>query len=402
MYLIFFGKAQSFIFYAYDENGLISNFNKIIPDFDLLESQLLNVDRENNNDIFGKYIFLKGRSEPYSLIKIYSPAQPSVGYRIEGCTYGVAFLSKNNLKISKNNIQILNTIQKAFASVALDGIKFLKTDFIQESTLVFNDFIQKVGFSKIDKNPLFDNNLSNTTTAFYVNSLLDFDIDIAGYSNKIYITEDIERLLRAQKKWGEKIIKIQEKANNSFQEYKPQADKTEYNNNTDSTKVKDSQRDVNQKIEDELLLKIRIQDIEKQFSLTEEKLKKANNQNLRLKTLNKIFILASIILAFVIVFFSYRQFSKQDKPATVKVENPISAINDEINQPAQNITINNSIDVIQKWEKKKDLVDFLNLIIKLESTKTKAIKDSLKSKILKKAFDNEMDTLTINIFLKNI
>ena len=47
----------------------------------------------------------------------------------------------NNLNISKNNIQILNTNQKAFATVALAGIKFLKTDFIEESTIVFNDFI---------------------------------------------------------------------------------------------------------------------------------------------------------------------------------------------------------------------------------------------------------------------
>lgn len=402
MYLIFFGKAQSFIFYAYDENGLISNFNKIIPDFDLLESQLLNVDRENNNDVFGKYIFLKGSSEPYSLIKIYSPAQPSVGYRIEGCTYGVAFLSKNNLNISKNNIQILNTIQKAFASVALAGIKFLKTDFIEESTIVFNDFLQKIGFSKIDKNTLFDNNLSNSTTAIYVNSLLDFDSDITGNSNKIYITEDIERLLRAQKKWGEKIIKIQQWVNNSFQEYKPQADKAESNNNKDSTNVKDHQREPIQKIEDGVLLKIRIQDVEKQISLTEEKLKKVNNQNLKLKTLNKILIIVTIILAFAIVFFSYRQFLAQDKPTTIKVDNPPSIINEEINQPIQNITINNSLDVMQKWEKKKDLVDFLNLIIKLESSKTKTIKDSLKTKILKKALENEMDTLTINIFLKNI
>jgi hypothetical protein len=402
MYLIFFGKAQSFIFYAYDENGIILNFNKIIPDFDLLESQLLNVDRENNNDVFGKYIFLKGSSEPYSLIKIYSPAQPSVGYRIEGCTYGVAFLSKNNLNISKNNIQILNTIQKAFASVALAGIKFLKTDFIEESTIVFNDFVQKIGFSKIDKNTLFDNNLSNTTTAIYTNSLLDFDSDIAGHSYKIYITEDIERLLRAQKKWGEKTLKIQQWVNNSFQEYKPQTDKAESNNNKDSTKEKDDQRESNQKIEDVVILKIRIQDIEKQISLTEEKLKKAINQNLKLKSLNKILIFITIILAFVIAFFSYRQFSTQDKPITLQVDIPPSITNEEINQPLQNLTINNSLDIIQKWEKKKDLVDFLNLIIKLESSKNSTTKDSLKTKILRKAIENEMDTLTVNLFLKNI
>jgi hypothetical protein len=56
MYLIFFGKSNSFLSYAYDKNGLVENFDKIFPDFDLLESQLLITDSEDNKDIFAKYV----------------------------------------------------------------------------------------------------------------------------------------------------------------------------------------------------------------------------------------------------------------------------------------------------------------------------------------------------------
>lgn len=38
-YLIFFGKSQSFTFHAFDENGYIENFDEIIKNFDLLESE---------------------------------------------------------------------------------------------------------------------------------------------------------------------------------------------------------------------------------------------------------------------------------------------------------------------------------------------------------------------------
>ena len=38
-YLFFFGKSQDFTFEVFDEFGKVNDFNKIIKDFDLLESE---------------------------------------------------------------------------------------------------------------------------------------------------------------------------------------------------------------------------------------------------------------------------------------------------------------------------------------------------------------------------
>jgi hypothetical protein len=403
MYLILFGKAQSFIFYAFDESGLVTNFNKIIPDFDLLESQLLNVDKEENKDVFAKYIFVKGSPDPYSLIKIYSPAQPSQGFRIDGCIYGVAFLSKENIKISSNNIQILNGIKNAFASVSLSGIKFLKTDFKEEAVRVYYNFVQQIGFSKIEKNNLFENNQSNNTTGIVVKNLLNFNVDVSHLSNKIYITEDIDRLLRAQKKWGEKSIIILESVNNSFQEYKVvQEAITKSNNINGDTSQNQNNTKSNDLNDEKALLKLRISDIEKQYNLIEKKLKNAIISNQRQKLFLRIFIFLFIISTLVIGFLVYKQWTKAHEVAAVQLDTPQTLESEQVPQSIQNITINNSLDIMQKWENKKDFVDFVNLIIKLEAAKTTVMKDSLKRKILKKGFENDMDTATINIFLKNI
>lgn len=404
MYLILFGKAQSFIFYAFDANGLVANFNKIIPDFDLLESQLLNVDKEENKDILAKYIFVKGSPNPYSLIKIYSPAQPSQGFRIDGCIYGAAFLSKDNLKISSNNIQILNGIKNAFASVSLSGIKFLKTDFKEEATRVYYNFVQQIGFSKIEKNNFFENSQSNNTTTIFVKNLLNFNIDVSHLSNKIYITEDIDRLIRAQKKWGEKSIIILESVNNSFQEYKVVKENIAQSNNFKGGDASQNHNEIksNDINDDKVLLNMRIADIEKQYNLIEKKLKNAIIANHKQKLILRIFIFLFIVSTFVIGFLLYKQLTTVEKVTAAQLDSPQASESEDVTQSIQNITINNSLDIMQKWENKKDFVDFVNMIIKLEAAKTTVMKDSLKRKILKKGFENDMDTATINLFLKNI
>ena len=46
-YLFFFGKSQDFTFEVFDEFGKVNDFNKIIKDFDLLESEYFNIDDIN-------------------------------------------------------------------------------------------------------------------------------------------------------------------------------------------------------------------------------------------------------------------------------------------------------------------------------------------------------------------
>ncbi len=404
MYLIFFGKAQSFIFYAFDENGIVANFNKIIPDLDLLESQLLNVDREDNKDIVGKYIFAKGGPDPYSLIKIYSPAQPSQGFRIEGCIYGVAFLSKSNLKISKGNTQILHAIQKAFGSIVLSGIKFLNTDFKDEATKIFLSFKNQNGFSKIESTKQFDSLNSNTTNAIYVDDLLNFDIDISNFSNRIYITEDIDRLLRAQKKWGEKSIKILQKVNNSFMEYRPIQQISALKDTQSESNIgrqENGKPVANNNDSEKVMLKLKIQDIEKQFIIADQKLNKALASNQNTKIILKVIIAVFLLTTIIMGYLTYNHFKSDQNKKEVHVNQPKSE-SEETPNIMQNITINNTLDVMQKWEKKKELVDFVNLIIQLEAEKNANKKETIKTKITKKGLENEMDTATINIFLKNI
>lgn len=45
-YLLFFGKSQDFTFKAYTEAGLVEDFNQVIKNFSLLESDWLNVDQK--------------------------------------------------------------------------------------------------------------------------------------------------------------------------------------------------------------------------------------------------------------------------------------------------------------------------------------------------------------------
>jgi hypothetical protein len=407
MYLIFFGKAQSFIFYAYDENGLVTNFNKIIPDLDLLESQLLNVDKEDNKEMVSKYVFVKGSPDPYSLIKIYAPAQPSQGFRIEGCTYGVAFLAKQNLKVSKQNIQALNSLQKAFAAVALSGIKFLKPDFIEEATNIYNNFVKQIGFSKIEKSSQFNNPKYNSTIAVYVNNLLNFDNDISQLSNKIYFTEDLERLIRAQKKWGDNTLKIMEQEGDQFFEYKPKqvaptANMASQNQTSQNqTPLNASTIKTNENKDDKEILRIRVQDAENQIALSAQKLKNIAKANQKLAFILKVVVAVFILGVLTSAYFIYQHIKNDQNKKATAVEQPISEPNEtEVN--TQNVSINTTLDLMQKWDKKKELVDFVSLVIKLEDKKYKMKKDSLKNEIIQKGLKNQMDTTLISIFLKNI
>ena len=88
--------------------------------------------------------------------------------------------------------------------------KFTTSNFKNESVLLFEIFKTQIGFKNIDLLSNYGFNLPNTTVGVAATSLLNFDIEISNYSEKIYITEDLDRLLRAQKKWGSTLLKIYE------------------------------------------------------------------------------------------------------------------------------------------------------------------------------------------------
>ena len=388
MYLIFFGKSSSFIFYAYDKNGLVENFHKIFPDFELLESQLLITDSEDNKDIFAKYVFTRGNSEPFTLIKIYSPVQPHQGHRIEGCIYGIAFLSKDNLSISQKNIEALKNIQNDFSNKVLTGIKFNKNDFREEATLVFNDFKEKIGFERIDFTKHLNSELSKKTFAVFANKLTEFDIDVSKYSERIYITEDLERLIRARNKWGKDKISIFQVANNEIKEYESTSNTNSLTHKS-NTKFSDNELDNEQQ-----LLKIRIKDLEKQSIFLEQKI-----QSLIIKNKNyiKYIRILTLLIFFSILFLTY---------IIIKSEASKKIIQDLIIEPKNSsiktsLTIDNSFDIINMWDNKNDLANIINLITRLDTAKKQSERFNIINQIFKSSSINKLDTTKVRIFLKN-
>ena len=80
MYIIFFGKSQSFEFHAFDENGIINDFDSVIKDFELLESKWFTIDRTDNKPILSRYEF-NSNNQKFCLLKLYGFAQASGGAR---------------------------------------------------------------------------------------------------------------------------------------------------------------------------------------------------------------------------------------------------------------------------------------------------------------------------------
>jgi len=227
-YFLLFGKSQDFTFYAFDKNGLIPDFNVIIKHFDQLESLVFSVDEPDNKDIIAKYVFKTSKGKPYSLLKQYSCAQACAGDRLSGSTYGVAILSDGDVNISDYNLRLLKSAKETFAKLSLSGLKFTKSDFIDDAKKIWkgisehNEGNEPSYFEKINVSPDIPILHRNDISAFYVNELLEGAIEIGRMStesNKVYITEDFEHLKRAYLKWGEVKFPVFHKVGNAYQQY---------------------------------------------------------------------------------------------------------------------------------------------------------------------------------------
>jgi hypothetical protein len=227
-YFLLFGKSQDFTFYAFDKNGLIPDFNVIIKHFDQLESLVFSVDEPDNKDIIAKYVFKTSKGKPYSLLKQYSCAQAFAGDRLSGSTYGVAILSDGDVNISDYNLRLLKSAKETFAKLSLSGLKFTKSDFIDDAKKIWkgisehNEGNEPSYFEKINVSPDIPILHRNDISAFYVHDLLEGAIEIGRMStesNKVYITEDFEHLKRAYLKWGEVKFPVFHKVGNAYQQY---------------------------------------------------------------------------------------------------------------------------------------------------------------------------------------
>jgi hypothetical protein len=223
-YLIFFGKSQDFNFHSFDEDGYIENFNLVIKDFDLLESKFFTVDEIDNLQILSKYNFKTSSGKSFSLLKLYGLAQAFNGNRIEGSIYGVALLSEMDLIISKNNNDLLKVLKEKFSELCLTGIKFKKSNFKDESYIIWETFNKNKYFKAITLGDFPFISPNNSPFGFFVENLFIDSIELNNEiqnSSRLYFSEDLEHLKRNAKKW-QGTFTLFKKGKSGYTEFKEQ------------------------------------------------------------------------------------------------------------------------------------------------------------------------------------
>jgi hypothetical protein len=253
--------------------------------------------------------------------------------------------------------------------------------------LLFEIFKTQIGFKNIDLLSNYGFNLPNTTVGVATTSLLNFDIEISNYSEKIYITEDLDRLLRAQKKWGSTLLKIYEQKGLNIIEFKKNT--TEQQNNTSSTNMVNQNNISNFKIQD-LTNELSI------LNLSYKKVVKANKNN---KNLMLLLIIILLISLFSLGLMTYKYVMVSDKLN----DKSLSELKPEVAQvaPSNEISKINPFEDYIFTDNKKNYIELINLIIKLDSTKSEKNKIKLKRTIIKKGQEFNLDTTIINSNLKN-
>jgi hypothetical protein len=221
-YIIFFGKSQSFKFYAFDSKGVVNNFDNIIKDFELLESKWFTVENVNNDSMFSRYEFTIG-TKKFSMLKLYGYAQASAGTRIEGSIYGVALLSEEPLVLSVANIQLLTMLKKYFSDLSLINSKFKQEDFGNDVFSIMNAFTSQIGFHKIEVGKyLYSSDNNNFPIGILVDNLESAASVPEGLINKspmVYFSKDLEHLKMTRLKWEGK-FRVYINTAQGFIEYK--------------------------------------------------------------------------------------------------------------------------------------------------------------------------------------
>jgi cbb3-type cytochrome oxidase subunit 3 len=314
-YLFFFGKSQDFTAYAFDQNDYIADFNSVIKNFDLLESQYFNIDEINNGEIIAKYIFNDANGKRYSLIKLYEFAQALDGNRIAGSSFGVALLSDVNLVIGPENYNILRAAKDNFSKLCIQNSKFTKSDFLADVHKIWKALANNEQgnlISAYKTTPFKSQQSENSALGVLINDpkqiLNHAEVNALDYG-KIYYTTDLEHLKRAYNKWGN-LFKIYEFEQNKIVPYKEPKPIIESSSN--STTVS-SQPNSGPKSIDHL----KIVDLESEIAYLKNTLK-TNEQTVKKY---KLMFVSALVLCFILMLsFLLRSPAKKsaDIPAPVQ------------------------------------------------------------------------------------
>jgi hypothetical protein len=389
-YLVFFGKSQDFTIRFYDRNNPIDDFNSVIKDFDFLESKIFTVDDIKNKEILSRHS-LTTQGKSFCLIKLYSFAQAFSGNRIAGSIYGVALLSDKLIDFTKENLALLRAAKDNFAKLSLDGAKFNKSNFKDDTDRIWKAIITNNNRNLLDSidTSALRINFSNGQVAFFVKNLFEDSIKLnSRISNQdiIYLSEDLEHLKRTQNKWGKDSFPFYWEQNNQYVIYKePEVPKKQESTfpNTDATSLSGN-NDIGK-------LKTELED------------HKYNNRNLnhdldkiryKQKTLTKIIygLTGLIILLLLYIVF----FSNTNKEVVIGPSPPVEAPQPPINQTHDSFSVflSDSLSVERGLFFLKECEFIYSFNIK------KSFADSLK---FKKAFQAiQKEAIRSNINIENI
>lgn len=199
-YLLFFGKSSNFTTYAFDENGLVSDFNRnIFKDFDLLETRILVNDQLDNKIALAKYNF-EYNGITYSMLKIYGCAMAMNADRISGSSYGVAFISELEISLTKENINLLNSVRLKFKELVIENNRFVETAFLSYVEQIWSVFNTANYFQKIQAKGIPFVSSNSNPRLFFINNFDDLEkigSTQIKISSKLYFTTDLEHLKRS-------------------------------------------------------------------------------------------------------------------------------------------------------------------------------------------------------------
>ena len=383
LYLVFFGKSQDFLATYYDSTNYIHNFNDIVKDFEYLESKVFTVDDVKNKEILARYFFLSN-SKKFCLVKLYSFAQAFSGNRIAGSIFGVGLISDRNIDFTNDNLSLLRAAKDKFSQLSLDGFKFIKSNFQDDTDRIWKAIVSNNNGNLLDKvtTSEFKLNSGNVPAAFYVKNLFADAIklnDRVKSENRIYLSEDLDHLIRTQAKWGKDKFPVFWENNNHNNQF------VLYQKNVSSNLIQPSKKSLDigsTRLQNEL------EDLKNHIVIKDSEvrnLKKRNKLFLRLIIIQTILV---ILLILYIVFLSHTEVEKKEsQPISSEdssyMQEPVAlpSVESQTNYDSfpnflvdetsldNGIKFLSSIDYVYNFDEKKSIADTLRFYREYETIK---------------------------------
>ncbi|MGB1295382.1 MAG: hypothetical protein ACPG6V_07855 [Flavobacteriales bacterium] len=305
-YLIFFGKSQDFNAVYFNTEKKVEDFDKVIKDFDFLESKIFTIDNVMNNEILSRYIF-KNKEKKYSLLKLYSFAQAVNGSRVSGSIFGVGILSSENIKLSDSNIKLLKVAKDSFEKLSISNKKFTKSNFEEDVLKIWKAIVNNnnKNLLKTVEFENYPNDMKSNSIGVFSNfhdSLHSFT-EIDKPFNNIYISSDLEHLKRTQLKWDKATFPIYLIDNFGLKEFKEKIPKQ-----IKSGKVEFKANDS--------FLKFELEDLKQQHNELQSDLilqnQRFKKRELFYKSIIGVLLIVVLLLTIYPLIFGYKQKSTSE------------------------------------------------------------------------------------------